>query len=69
MDDDLTVYTDSSELSDAEEEIQGFLAQHKGDLTDEERDELGELLDQRAAAISDVLGVEVKSVTSIGEDE
>ena len=66
---DVTVHTDSGDLFDVEEEIQDFLGQNKGDLTDEERDELGELLDRRAAAISDVLGVEVNSVSSLCDDE
>lgn len=35
----------------------------RGNLSEEERDTLGNLLDRRAAAMSNVLGVKVSSVT------
>lgn len=39
-----------------------FVKVHKGKLSEENRDALGDLLDRRAAAISNVLGVKVSSV-------
>jgi hypothetical protein len=63
------IYTDNSDLFDVEEEIKRFLKDHKKELNNEEHDELGKLLDRRAKAISDVLGVEVSSVTYLsGKD-
>ena len=58
----LTIYTDNSDLYDADKDVKDFVKVHKGKLTEEERDTLGDLLDRRAAAISDVLGVKVSSV-------
>jgi len=57
------IETDNSELFDVEEEIKEFTKKHKKDLNNEEHEELGKLLDRRAKAISDVLGVKVGSVT------
>ena len=58
------VYTDNSALYDIEQEIKSFLKEHKGKFGDDERGVLGVLLDRRAQAISDVLGVEVGAITS-----
>ena len=57
-----TIYTDNSDLHDADKAVKDFVKVHKGNLSEEERDTLGDLLDRRAAAISDVLGVKVSSV-------
>lgn len=57
-----TIYTDNSDLGDADKAVKDFVKLHKGKLSEEERDTLGDLLDRRAAAISDVLGVKVSSV-------
>ncbi|MHC1735748.1 MAG: hypothetical protein AB9921_08800 [Erysipelotrichaceae bacterium] len=57
-----TIYTDNSNLYDADQDVRAFVKAHKGELNEEERDTLGDLLDRRAAAISDVLGVKVGSV-------
>lgn len=57
-----TIYTDNSDLHDADKAVKDFVKVHKGNLSEEERDKLGDLLDRRAAAISDVLGVKVSSV-------
>lgn len=57
-----TIYTDNSDLRDADKAVKDFVKLHKGKLSEEERDTLGDLLDRRAVAISDVLGVEVSSV-------
>jgi len=59
-----TIYTDNSDLYDADKAVENFVKAHKGNLSEEERDTLGDLLDRRAAAISDVLGVEVSSVVN-----
>ena len=57
-----TIYTDNSDLHDADEAVKDFVKVHKDKLSEEERDTLGDLLDRRAAAITDVLGVKVSSV-------
>jgi len=57
-----TIYANNKDLFDVEQEIKGFIKSHKGKLDDDERDLLGKLLDQRARAISDVLGFTVGSV-------
>ena len=57
-----TIYTDNSDLHDADKAVKDLVKVHKGNLSEEERDKLGDLLDRRAAAISDVLGVKVSSV-------
>ena len=57
-----TIYTDNSDLYDADKAVKDFVKVHKDNLCEEERDTLGDLLDRRAAAISDVLGVNVSSV-------
>ena len=59
------LFTDNSNLHDADKAVRDFLKGHGKNLTDEEHDELGELLNQRAEAISEVLGVEVGSVVSL----
>lgn len=59
------IVTDNSNLYDADQAVRSFLKEHGKNLTDEEHDELGELLNRRAAAISEVLGVEVGSLASI----
>ena len=56
--------TENNDLFDAQDEIKDFLKEHKKKLTDEEHDDLGELLNRRAKAMSEVLGVEVSSVAS-----
>ena len=58
-----TIYTENSDLYDADKAVKDFVKVHKGNLSEEERDTLGDLLDRRAAAMSDVLGVKVSSVT------
>ena len=58
-----TIYTENSDLYDADNAVKDFVKVHKGNLSEEERDTLGDLLDRRAAAMSDVLGVKVSSVT------
>ena len=62
-----TVYTDNSALYDVQQEIKGFLKNHNKKLNDDERNELGELLNRRAKALSDALGVEVGSIASSGK--
>jgi len=57
-----TIYTDNSDLYDADQDVNNFVNVHKGKLSNEEKETLGELLDRRAEAISDVLGVKVSSV-------
>lgn len=57
-----TIYTDNSDLYDADKAVKDFVKVHKGKLSEENRDALGDLLDRRAAAISNVLGVKVSSV-------
>ena len=57
-----TVYTNNNDLFCVEQEIKGFIKSHKGKLDDDERGLLGKLLNQRAGAISDVLGFTVGSV-------
>ena len=56
------IYTDNGDLHDADKAVKDFVKVHKGNLSEEEKDTLGDLLDRRAAAISDVLGVKVSSV-------
>ena len=56
------IYTDNSDLYDADKAVKDFVKVHKGKLSEENRDALGDLLDRRAAAISNVLGVKVSSV-------
>lgn len=57
-----TIYTDNSDLYDADKAVKDFVKVHKGKLSEENSDALGDLLDRRAAAISNVLGVKVSSV-------
>ena len=57
-----TIYTDNGALHDADNAVKDFAGVHKSNLSKEERDTLGDLLDRRVAAISDVLGVKVSSV-------
>ena len=45
-----------------DQDIQSFTKSHKGNLNDEDREELRTKLNERAKAISDVLGVKVHSV-------
>lgn len=46
----------------ADQAVKKFCDTHRGELSDQEHIELEELLDERAAALSDVLGVKVHSV-------
>ena len=59
-----TVYTDNSNLYDADKAVKDYVKEHGKKLTNDERDELGDLLEKRAAAMSDVLGVKISSVVS-----
>ena len=56
------VYSGSSGFNETNRDVKDFLKSHKGTLNVEERNTLGDLLDRRAAAISDFLGVKVSSV-------
>ena len=56
------IYTDNSDLYDADKAVKDFVIVHNGNLSEEERDTLLDLLDRRAAAMSDVPGVKVSSV-------
>lgn len=58
------IVTDNNDLYDADKAVKDFVKGHGKNLSDEEHDELGELLNRRAAAISDALGVDVGSVAS-----
>ena len=50
-------------LSDVQDKIDDFCKEHpRKKLTDEQREELGELLRERAAALSDALGVKISSI-------
>jgi small-conductance mechanosensitive channel len=57
------VTTDNDELYNADKKIKSFVENHGKNLSDDERSELGELLDERARALSNVLGVKVGSIT------
>lgn len=63
MDKKITISTDNDELYNANQAVKEFTESHSKNLSDDERIELGELLDKRAKALSDVLGVKVGSVT------
>ena len=63
------IFTDNSNLYDADKAVKDFVKGLGKNLTDDERDELGELLERRAAAISDVLGVKVGSVVPPRENK
>lgn len=47
----------------ADQAVRAFGKKHKGTLSKRERRKLGRLLDKRASALSDVLGVKVSSVS------
>jgi hypothetical protein len=63
------IFTDNSNLYDADKAVKDFVKEFGKNLTDDKRDELGELLERRAAAISDVLGVKVGSVVPPRENK
>ena len=50
------------ELASICNEIEQFLASHPKRLNAKEREELGKLLDQRAASMSKVFGMKISSV-------
>lgn len=58
----MKVYVDNDDLYNADQAVQKFGKEHKIPLSEEEREELGDLLKARARAFSDALGVEVSSV-------
>ena len=64
-----TVYTDNSNLYDADKAVKNYVKEHGKKLADDERDELGDLLEKRAAAMSDVLGVKISSVASSSKNK
>lgn len=57
-----TIYTDNDDLFEADQAIKKFTESHELELSDEEHEELAGLLDRRAEAISEVLGVRVGSI-------
>ena len=60
-----TIYTDNSNLYDADQAVKSFIKDHGNNLNDEERNELGELLNERASAISEVLCFKVSSIANL----
>ncbi len=58
----MKVYVDNDDLNNADKAVKKFGREHKIPLSDEEHEELSDLLKARARAISDALGVEVGSV-------
>lgn len=50
------------DLYRADQAVKKFCNTHRGELSDREHIKLEKLLDKRAAALSDVLGVKVHSV-------
>lgn len=56
------ITSDSEELYNADKAVKDFVKSHGRTLDEEEREELGNLLRNRADAISNVLGVKVASV-------
>jgi hypothetical protein len=63
------IFTDNNNLYEADKAVKDFVKGLGKNLTDEERCKLGELLERRAAAISDVLGVKVGSVVLSRENK
>lgn len=57
---------DEADLYTIEQDISSYCKSHKGKLNDDERTELGSKLNERAKAMSDVLGVKIHSIC---EDE
>lgn len=55
--------TASERLYRADQAARKFCDSHKGELSPRQHKKLGKLLDSRADAISDVLGVRVYSIT------
>lgn len=62
-----TFFPGNSDLYDADKSIRDFLKVHKGNLNEEESNSLNDMLDRRATAISDALGVKVYSVVDHNE--
>lgn len=58
----MKVYVDNDDLYNADQAVRKFTKEHKNPLSEEEHEELGDLLKTRARALSDALGVEVGSV-------
>lgn len=58
----MKIYVDNDDLYNADQAIKRFGREHKIPLSDEEQEELGDLLKARARAISDILGIKVSSV-------
>lgn len=58
----MKVYVDNDDLYNADQAVKKFGKEHKIPLSEEEREELGDLLKTRARAFSDALGVEASSV-------
>lgn len=63
------IFTDNSDLYDSDKAVKDFVKGHDKKLTDKEHNELGSLLEKRASAISDVLGVKVSSVVSTRKEK
>ena len=53
-------------LSNAQSAIDKFSASHAGSLSDREHQELGALLKERAAALSEATGLKIHSI--VGDD-
>lgn len=62
------LFTEKNDFLEVQDEIKDFLKEHKKKLTDEEHNDLCELLNQRAKALSEILGVEVSSVGTPRKD-
>ncbi len=52
----------SDEVYEADQAVRRFLKSHKGKLNDSEHKELGNLLRNRAKALSEALGTKISSV-------
>lgn len=59
---------DGDDLYRIDQDIKSYSKSHKGKLNDDERAELGSKLNERAKALSDILGVKIHSICEDDDD-
>lgn len=58
----IKVTTDNDELYNADQAVRSFVKDHENDLNEDEHRELRHLLQDRAKALSNVLGIKISSI-------
>lgn len=59
-----TIFTNNNDLYETNQSVKDYVKSHRRKLNETEKNTLGNLLDERAKAISNFLGVKVSSIVN-----